>query len=455
MNWLAIALAIALSPQEGVPTPENPTPLEQATPTLSMEEAVAIGIENGYAVQIARANEDRARANRNSARSADGFKINFQGQYFRIFGSAAVASQTGNGTRQEEEPPANSSGGSSPDSFNSLVVSLIKPIDISGSLRANVRAADWFIEAATYQTSAAINETKGTIRNAYLQALQAQELLEVQSSQLKNAVERRDTTEAAFRIGERPRFDVLRLENEVQRSNKAVLDAENTLVVAKQALNNAMSRPIDTPITLVEPQDELERVAENADLVTRAIARRAELDASQARIAGLQELEFVSATLYRPSLNLSASHTRVVAASPGQDQSSLAGLILSVPLVDAGQSRAAVRTAEANTLEAELQQQQLELGIALAVRSARSNYETAVRGLTFANNSVELSAEAYRLAKLLYDEGEGPLLDVLTSQNDLTAALSSRVVSLFEVRRARAALQQAVGDDDLSPEVEA
>jgi len=442
---VAVALGAALAAPQTVPTEPSPD-------ALTIEEAVRIGLENAYPVRLAEIAEDRARANRRTVASAGGFNINFQGQFFWFDGTGGLS--TGSiGTGGTRQTGGNTGGGSAPNTFNSLQVSFNQPIDISGAQRANVRAADWFVVAAEEQTTAATNQTKGEIRAAFLQALAAQELVVVQQTRLANATERRDTTNAAYLIGERPRFDLLRTENEVQQAQKGVLDAANAFEIAKQALNNAMGRPIETPVSLVPPTDDLNAVADNDTLVQRAIQRRAELDAFAARILGLEALEGVSRTLYRPSLNLSAQHSRVVDAPPGQDQSTLAGVILSIPLADSGRSRAAVDTAEANTLEAELQRQQLELAIALAVRSARTNLVNAVTGLTLAQSSVELAAEAYRLAKLLYDEGQGPLLDVITAQNDLTSAQAGFVAAVYEVRRARAALQQAVGDDDLSEEV--
>jgi outer membrane protein TolC len=192
---VAFALGAALAGPQTVPTEPSPD-------ALTIEEAVRIGLENAYPIRLAEIAEDRARANRRTVASAGGFNINFQGQFFWFDGLSTGSIGTG-GTRQTG---GSTGGGSAPNTFNSLQVSFNQPIDISGAQRSNVRAADWFVVAAEEQTTATVNQTKGEIRAAFLQALAAQELVVVQQTRLANATERRDTTNAAYLIGERPRF---------------------------------------------------------------------------------------------------------------------------------------------------------------------------------------------------------------------------------------------------------
>ncbi|MFX6834738.1 TolC family protein, partial [Acinetobacter baumannii] len=69
---------------------------------------------------------------------------------------------------------------------------------------------------------------------------------------------------------------------------------------------------------------------------------------------------------------------------------------------------------------AQLQFEQLSLGVALSVRRAATNAFTANRSLDVAKANVTVAREALRLAQLRYDEGAGILLDVIVAQSDLT-----------------------------------
>jgi outer membrane protein TolC len=103
----------------------------------------------------------------------------------------------------------------------------------------------------------------------------------------------------------------------------------------------------------------------------------------------------------------------------------------------------------------EIQLEQAQLGVALAVLNAVTQYETALESKAAADQNVVLATEALRLAQLRYDEGAGILLDVTTAQADLTAASNRAAAARFQVRLAYAQLQLAVGQDDLSAAVTA
>jgi outer membrane protein len=91
--------------------------------------------------------------------------------------------------------------------------------------------------------------------------------------------------------------------------------------------------------------------------------------------------------------------------------------------------------------------------VSLEVRSAYTKLVTAREAYDVAVSGRDLAKEALRLAQLRYDEGAGILLDVTTAQADLTRAQVAAVNARYQYLAAVAALQKAIGQDDLSVEV--
>jgi outer membrane protein len=454
MNWIAMGLAVAMS--QAAPA----GPLDDGV--LTMDEAVTVALTEGFTVQRAQQATARAEAQSRAAEAALGVSASFSGSYGWFDGTAgsttgggAFGGTTGGttgGTRQDGGT-GNTGGGSRVNTFNQLVVSASKIFDISGRIRAGIRATDWFVEASKVGEAVAANGVRGDVRSAFLQALRAQEFVEIQTAVRNGIVARLEKTKAAFDAGAVPQFDVLRLENALVQAERNLLDAQQALELSKRSLLNLMATDGDINFQLEAPAPLPGDLAEDSALVQRALTERPELGATSAQIQAYLALEDQAKTLYAPTLALSAQQTYVVGTEGSSDSKSTLALInLSIPLYDSGSSRANRDAARANTVDAEISKEQLSLDIVLQVRAALTNLNSARASLVLAENSLKLAREALRLANLRYDEGAGPLLDVLVSINDERAAAAAVADARFADRLSLAELQRALGTDKLAPE---
>lgn len=450
MNWIAMGLAVAMS--QAAPT----GPLDDGV--LTMDEAVTVALTEGFTVQRAQQATARAEAQSRAAEAALGVSASFSGSYAWFDGTAGLTTGGGSfggatgGTRQDGGT-SNTGGGGRVNTFNQLGVSASKVFDISGRIRAGIRATDWFVEASKVGEAVAANGVRGDVRSAYLQALRAQELVVIQLAVRMSIAERLDKTKVMFDAGSVPQFDVLRLENTLVQADRNLVDAKLAADLAKRSLMNLMGMDDETSFDLQAPAAMTDALAEDSALVQRALKERPELDATSAQIQAYLALEDQAKTLYAPTLALSAQQTYIVGTGGSSDSKSTLALInLSIPLYDSGSSRANRDAARANTVDAEISKEQLSLGIVLQVRAALSNLNSARASLVLAENSLTLAREALRLANLRYDEGAGLLVDVLVAINDERAAAAGVADARFAQRLALAELQRAIGTDELTPE---
>lgn len=336
-----------------------------------------------------------------------------------------------------------------------VALSVSQIIDISGVYRNRIRSAEFARKAQEFGVAVEENSIRGLVKAQYFGAVQTKQLIQVQTALLESANERLAKARIREQEGDIPRFDVLRLEVDVKKAEQARTDAEGEYLFAKQQLNNLLGRPIETDFEVEVAADlpPLDIAVEK--LVKAALQRRPEIGQSEMGILSLEQARKADEKAGRPTLTAGASHVRNLDPGFGQsNEQTQAQLTISVPIVVSGVVQANARSAKEREEQAKIRFEQLQLGIALEVQGALLNLATALDTLETARKTEELAAEALRLAQLRYDEGVGILLDVTTSQNDLTSAQANVAISQFRVRSAYADLQRAVGSDDLKAAVE-
>lgn len=411
------------------------TPSQDA---LTVDQAVDIAVKNAYAVRLAQSAAEQARANQHAASGALRPQVNSTGQYIRL--AEGVSNSAG----------GSGFGGSTSDSKQIGVV-LSQLIDISGVTRKTVEARKFQKLASEMDVEKQVNEVKGSVRAQFYQVLQTKALVTVQEEELRNAQQRLANAKLKEAAGDVSHFDVLRFETDAKRSEQALVDAQGNYVLAKHALNSLLGRPIGTEF---EPQDvpTMQEVDVNTDsAVALAQKNRPEVVSGDYLVRAADSLVGVEAGGLKPSMNFSAQYSRVIDAAPGQAVQSLFGVLsVSFPLFDSGITRARTRAAKEFKEQAAIRLEQTKLAVALDVQNALTRLDTTKKALDVAQSGQVLAREALRLAQLRYDEGAGILLDVTTAQAELTRAQGAVVTARYQYLSAIAALQRAIGTDDLT-----
>ncbi|MCB0826527.1 MAG: TolC family protein [Armatimonadetes bacterium] len=401
---------------------------------LTLDEALTIAEGNSFAIRTAESQVNEAEATRKLAQSAIGPGAS-------ITTTTSFSNFEGGG----------SFGPSGSSTTTSVQLGVQQVLDISGINKSKIRAAGFNIEAQRSGIDVAKNTLRGQVRAKFFAVSQAAEALEIQEATKTANEERLEKARIRLQEGAIPRFDVLRLETQVRQSEQAIIDAKGRLKNAKQDLNNTLGRAIETEFEVQTAPSLVELEQPVDELVQAALESRPEVEQVDWAIKSLTEARKAEEKAGRPSLRLQAAYTRNINPNFGQtDGQTSAQAVFTIPIVTGGAVAANARSAKEREERAKISQEQVLLGIALEVRTAMTEFQTAHENFVTAEQNVELAKEALRLAQLRYDEGVGILLDVTTSQADLTSAMNSRSIAAYRVRIAYAALQKAVGQDDLN-----
>ncbi len=340
---------------------------------LTIDQAVAIAERNAFAVRVARTNVEQNRQRVAEARGRLGPQLSVGSTYTR-FGQESSATFPG----PPGEPPQTIVTQPANNTVANAQVSL--PIDISGNLgrivsanRANLRASERTLEAT-------VSDARLNARRAFFNALRAQGLVNVAQSAVRSALERLEQARKQFAGDQIARVDVVRYEALVSQNYANLIQARNNYTLAREALNAALARPIETPVEPVEVTALPAPPAGPDVLVRTAQEGRPEVRSLGQTLEALANVRRAEERGLNPSLAVSLGYQRnlgTVGGFGGREETATGTFAFSLPVFDAGITRARVRAARQDEERLQVQIEQLRLGISQEVRAALNNLDSA------------------------------------------------------------------------------
>jgi outer membrane protein TolC len=415
---------------------------QEPVEVLTLDRAISIGVERSLGAKIAESQLVQAKERTKQARGLLGFRLDSQFSYDRY----AERQTFGGG----------GSGGNFDSKRASIVLSY--PVDIVGLSRKAALAAKKNEESVAESITITLNQTRFDIREAFFGVIRASWVLQVAEEAVKAAEARLSNANKFFNAGSIARFDVLRLETDLSRVNAELDQSQNNLRLAKQVLNNRMERDAETPFTI--ESEYLNTIANDLPkletqegwLLDAALQNRAELRQLSSALEARKFVTYTRRGGLSPSLNLSLTHSEFPGASSfQQSRTTTLNATVSFPLWDSGVTKAQIAEAKQDEVQIVTNLERTRLGISLQLKSAIVRFRNAEAQMRFSQKTVNLQTEALRLAELRFNAGEGILLDVTTADADLRSAQGALVAARAEYLIAYAALQNAVGIDNLVP----
>jgi outer membrane protein TolC len=280
---------------------------------------------------------------------------------------------------------------------------------------------------------------------AYWVAVANREMLEIQDSQLRSAIDHLRLARSRVAAGDALRIDVVRAETEVERARQDLLAAQQSFDNARDVLS-ALSATEGLvlpsfPPALHEPplSDSEQAVATRADV--RASHKAVELAEKNLNAAWMQ---------FAPTVEAGGRLAYQLTDPPdlgSDDRSRWAAFVtLTVPFynqmryADLDAKRAAVH-------KARRQAEQLRSDSALEVRRARRDYVTAMAAAETAARRAALSQEAFTLTENAYKNGASTSLEVSDAQRALQSARINATIQRLQGQMALLSLLHACGYD--------
>ena len=453
-------LLLALQGVSPPSTPQLQPPVVRDTMALSLPEAVARGLRVGDEARAAATQVNIADAQVTIARAAGLPQLRLNGSQSHVMQSARAAA-VGSIFNQPNTYTANAT--------------LSQTLFQGGRILAASRAARHVRAAARLDESETTAQVSLDIQRAYLDAMFARNLADIQDTSLALASARLAQVQEFLRAGRASRYDVLRAGVERANIEPTAIQARSDVELALIELKRLINLPFDQPIKLTTTIDTatvlawIDRLLSDPSPIERPAVRSAEL-ISEARHAGVR----VAKADLLPSVSFTglvgaqafplsgfprtrgrfetvpcpadSPPDRVCSAQNGGwfgDKSF--GIQIGFPLFDGLRAKGAIDLANAQARLADLELAQTRESVASEAAAARAELNRARAAFAARGQNAAEALEAFRLAELRQTRGLATQLEVADAQLALTIARTNEARAVYDLYLAAAGYARAIG----------
>ena len=299
------------------------------------------------------------------------------------------------------------------------------------------------VELAVEQARESRLGTVASVKQAYYAILFAKEAYNVYNSVFENAVENYRLTEMRYNAAKASELDLTRAKANVAAAIPNLYNAENSVELALWQLKAVMGIDLDRNIDVAGSLEEYagqmfsdiaegEQASLEGNTTLRQLAQQAEMMARQIR---MQQYA------YLPSLSLTFSYSYLTQSDIFNLSqwkwfpSSTIGVSLSIPIFSGGQRYHAVKQAQVQADELELQ------------RENTGTMDTAMRTYDASKEALASAEKAYDIAVKSYQLGKSTLTDLNNTELTLTQSKLAVSQAIYNFVIAKAGLEQTLGYD--------
>ena len=395
--------------------------------TLALRDAQELAAKNFETVRLAQEDVEQARSLKRQALSAVLPNVNVSGTYTRNLVSAEFEF----GGSRITVLPAN-------DYNFGFTVS--QPIYAGFRELRALRQTEINIEASGVMLDTSVQDTVLNVTRGYYLVLGAEENVAISTRSLEVAEATLKTAESLYRAGESVETAVLRARVAVGNAQRQLLDAENALLLGREALRVFLG--IDEPFQVTRPVPPQAPAESLGALIAGGLAARPEIRALdlQHRIAEL-EIEKQRGA-YLPTVKADGSVTQRRASFPSSRIGSVA-INATWNVFNGGRTGAQVAAAETTLRQTDLRRELLRKQTENDVRAAFLKIQTLRANVDVLTQQVDVTRRNAAETARAYAVGEATDLDILTaneqvtrSERDLLSATFSYEIAMYELQRA-------------------
>ena len=305
------------------------------------------------------------------------------------------------------------------------------------------------VELAVEQARSSKVSMIAQVKQAFYGVLLAKESLAVMTQIYENAQANYESALQRYQVGKAPELVKLRAQVNVMNAEPNVSSAENAVLLATWQLKAVMGLNLDTEIEVVgdlrdyvdlllTPYVSEDDISNNSSMIQLGIQDR--MLESNIRMLKKQYLPTLAASI---NYNYSAMGDDELRWFP----SSNAALSLSIPVFDGFQKHYNIKQSKITKDILEVQRQDTERQIRIAIRNYNDRIALCVKNYTAANSTVEIAQKSYEISAKMYEVGKTTLVELNDAQLALSQALLTQAQAVYEFMVAKASLDELIGKE--------
>ena len=324
---------------------------------------------------------------------------------------------------------------------------------------SNLRAAQLSEDASGEALARAKQTAAFTVASNFLSLIAQQEQLKVQEQTLAAQEAQEAQIDRFVQAGTRPISDLYQQQATVAATRASVVETKRAVEVAKTDLMQTLQLDAAQEYEFVSPavgEASLDRRYSLDSLMTAALRHRSDLEAEKARVDAAAQDVRAAAAGKLPSVSLSAGYSTGLNSAnelPVRDQldqrrGGSVSLGVSIPLYDRGTTALAEQRAQIEADNARLALDEQRQSVALEVRRAYLDHETAKERLRAAQAQNQAAEQALTAVRERYRVGAATLVEVTTAQSSQAQAAAALVNARYTLVFQQALMSYYTGELD-------
>ena len=420
---------------------------EQTALTLTLEQALEIALSESPTIKVAEQEIEIKRYAKQETYASLYPRFDATAQYQRVLAKQTMSMDFGGQTQTIKVGSDNSFNGGITGSMPIVNAQLWE------SLKVSVADVVLAVEKARSSQIDMIEQ----VSQAYFSVLLAKESLVVYQRVYDNAVENNKNIKKRYEVGSVSEYDFISSNVSVQNAIPNVIEAQNSVVLAlwqlKALLGIDLNKNIDVAGSLAdyEAQMNYAHTIDQLDLSKNSTLKQLNIQEGM-----LESALKITKLANVPTLSINAAYLYTALGNDGKffqakawNPYSYAGVQLNIPIFAGNQRRAATRQAKLNLSNLQLQRENAERQLQVAVVNSLNNMQTNVKKFSAAAATVGQAKRGYEIAVKRYEVGRGTLVDVDNSQLQLTQSELGRNSAIYNFLIAKISLDKILGNHEV------
>jgi len=414
-----------------------------AQPLLTLEDAIALGLENSYSIQIARNQAEAAANNRGLGVAGLLPTLNATGSYSL------------SDSEQETDPP--------PATENLDITNMAAELSLNWTLFdgfkmfINHSMYRQLAQQGEYQARDQIEQTIVAISQAYFNLVQQEQLVQVASDTRDVSESRLDRERARHNLGGASSTDFLQSQVVFNADQSSLLNRELSVTIARQQLNIllgqdpattfAVETEIDIP-DLPMTRDEVFDAAmkENASLKAAELRQKvAKRQVQSARSSFMPRLDAFAKYGFTDNTRLSDGGINPNVDMGNKTTGTTIGLSLSLNLFNGTRDKVQLRNAKIDAINQSLALRDARNRLKGLVQERYDTYQQRVELVTLEEQNIESAEQNLSLQRERFELGSATSLEFRDAQVSLALARTSVIQARYQARIARLEIEQLIG----------
>ncbi len=301
-----------------------------------------------------------------------------------------------------------------------------------------IKTSDYNAEVARLSLEEIKREITIKVATSVIAVVTAERVAELNRIGLRAALERLDLTSRKKALGAATGLDVLRAQQDAESARATLVSGDESLRQARESLGLALGMAEPVGVASNVSLDGLEKTATSVCRPAASIDERADVATARARIAlaergiGDAKWAFSPTVAAQTTLATTTADTGIAPNTTWNIQG-----VLSIPLWEGGARYGVLRNAHVDVERAESTLEGARRGVEIEIAQAKRAVEVADSSRKVAADARTLAAEADRLTRAGYLEGQGTSLELVVAAQGLRQAEVNLALKEFDLVRAR------------------